>query len=53
MLIEVWYQSRLLKAIGDVLNSADDTGCDGMTVVDKVAMDRLQTLFNKLKEETL
>lgn len=38
------------QMIRDVVNSEDDTGCDGLTVIDKDAFDKLDAAFDEVPQ---
>jgi len=43
-------REKLKAAIRNLIDGEDDTGCDGLTVVEKDAFDKLKTLFQSMGE---
>lgn len=46
-------KEELKAAIRNLIDGEDDTGCDGLTVVEKDAFDKIQTLFESEEESNV
>lgn len=47
-IMKLW--EELIEAVGDLLDSADDTGCDGLSVVNQKLLDRVAYLYGECKD---